>query len=72
MSERPRLLVLDLLETYAREGDIDVRLERRNDRRDWICMLKSGDDRDGVRARGHSARAAITSALQQAGVEVPL
>src|SRR5437763_9849716 len=72
MSERPRLLVLDLLETYAREGDIDVRLERRNDRRDWICMLKSGDDRDGIRARGQSARAAITSALQQAGVEVPL
>jgi hypothetical protein len=32
MSERPRLLVLDLLETYARERDIDVRLERDHDR----------------------------------------
>jgi hypothetical protein len=34
MPEQPRLLVLDLLETYARERDIDVRLERRHDRHD--------------------------------------
>jgi hypothetical protein len=32
LSERPRLIVLDLLETYARERDIDVRLERHHDR----------------------------------------
>jgi hypothetical protein len=32
MSERaPRLLVLDVLESYARERDIDVRLERNDD-----------------------------------------
>ncbi len=39
MSERPRLLVLDLLETYARERDIDVRLERDHDRDVWVCVL---------------------------------
>ena len=70
MAERPRLLVLDLLETYARERDIDVRLERRNDPGEWVCMLETNGD--GVRARGHSAREAIMTALQEAGVEVPV
>ena len=71
MSERPRLLVLDLLETFARERDIDVRLERRNDCRDWICVLATSDNCDGVRAQGQSAREAIMNALEQAGVKLP-
>jgi hypothetical protein len=51
MSERPRLLVLDLLETYARERDIDVRLERRHDRHEWICTLSTNGN--GVRPLRH-------------------
>ena len=68
MSERPRLLVLDLLETFARERDIDVRLERRHDLDEWICTLSNGG---ATRATGHTAREAIKSALEQAGVELP-
>jgi hypothetical protein len=71
MSERPRLLVLDLLETYARERDIDVRLERRHDRREWICTLSTNGNGGATRASGQSAREAIMSALEQAGVELP-
>ena len=71
MSERPRLLVLDLLETYARERDIDVRLERRHDRNEWICTLSRNSDGGATRATGHTAREAIRSALEQAGVELP-
>jgi hypothetical protein len=71
MSERPRLLVLDLLESYARERDIDVRLERRHAEHAWICRL-SADGNGGQRqATGQSAREAIMCALQQAGVEIP-
>jgi hypothetical protein len=51
MSERSRLLVLDLLETYARERDIDVRLERDHDRDVWVCAqherLPRANSRDG-------------------------
>jgi hypothetical protein len=68
MSERPRLLVLDLLESYVRERDLNVRIERRHDHQDWICTLTDGS---AVRAEGVSAREAIRSALQQAGVEIP-
>jgi hypothetical protein len=68
MSERPRLLVLDLLETYARERDIDVRLERRHDHSEWVCTLSNGG---ATRASGETAREAIRSALEQAGVELP-
>ena len=39
MAERPRLLVLDLLETFARERDMDVRLERNHERDQWTCAL---------------------------------
>ncbi len=56
MSERPRLLVLDLLESYVRERDVDVRLERQH---------------GAVRGTGRSAREAIIRALEQAGVERP-
>jgi hypothetical protein len=73
MPEQPRLLVLDLLETYARERDIDVRLERRHDRHEWICTLSTNGNGDGgaTRASGQSAREAIMRALEKAGVELP-
>jgi hypothetical protein len=73
MPEQPRLLVLDLLETYARERDIDVRLERQHDRHEWICMLSTNGNGNGgaTRASGQSAREAIMRALEQAGVELP-
>ena len=69
--EQPRLLVLDLLETYARERDIDVRLERRHDRHEWICTLSTNGNGGATRASGQSAREAIMRALEQAGVELP-
>jgi hypothetical protein len=70
MPERERLLVLDLLESYARERDIDVRLERRQHRDEWICELATNGG-ESVRGTGRSAREAIISALQRAGVELP-
>jgi hypothetical protein len=42
LAERPRILVLDLLESYARERDVDVGLVRRRDRDEWVCALKTG------------------------------
>lgn len=41
-AERPRLLVLDLLESYARERDIHVLLERVSEDEDWVCVCKKG------------------------------
>ena len=70
MSERPRLLVLDLLETYARERDIDVQLERRHERDLWICGL-SRNGNGTAKGLGGTAREAIMNALQQAGVDIP-
>jgi hypothetical protein len=69
MPERPRVLALDLLESFARERDIDVLLERRNDRTEWVCLLTEG--RKGFRATGRSARQAIMGALREAGVDIP-
>ena len=69
MPERPRLLVLDVLESFARERDIDVFLERWNDRSEWFCLLS--ENRTGFRGTGRSAREAIKAALRQAGVELP-
>jgi hypothetical protein len=69
MPERPRLLVLDLLESYARERGINVYLEWRKDRCEWVCLLT--EDRTGFRGTGRSAREAIMDALRHAGVEVP-
>ncbi len=71
MSEKPRLLVLDLLESYARERDIDVRLERRHEVNEWICTLSGNGNGEATRARGQTAREAIMSGLQQVGVELP-
>jgi hypothetical protein len=61
-SERPRLLVLDLLESYARERDIHVLLERRSEEDEWVCVLKW----DGAESRcvGKTAREAIMDALR--------
>jgi hypothetical protein len=70
MSERPRLLVLDLLETYARERDIDVRLERDHDRDVWVCVLNTNCSQGPTRGMGRTAREAIMSALEDAGVEL--
>jgi hypothetical protein len=68
-SERPRLLVLDLLESYARERDIHVLLERRSEKDEWVCVLKW----DGAESRcvGKTAREAIMDALRHEGVYTP-
>jgi hypothetical protein len=70
MTERPWLFVLDLLETYAREREIDVLLERDNDRQLWTCTLKARGE-EPVRGTGETARHAIRDALGEAGVELP-
>jgi hypothetical protein len=72
MTERPRILSLDLLESFARERDTDVRLERQHDRQEWICTLSTNGNGNGgaTRASGQSAREAIMRALEQAGVEL--
>jgi len=71
MPERPRILALDLLESYAAERDINVRLERRRDRSGWICMLASDSRHPAVRGTGSTAREAIKNALRALGVEIP-
>jgi hypothetical protein len=70
-SERPRLLVLDLLESYARERDVDVLLERVDERHEWVCVLRSGTGGLSVRCVGETAREAIVQALRHEGVEIP-
>lgn len=70
--ERPRLLVLDLLESYARERDIHVLLERVSEEEEWVCVLREDGERDSeVRCVGESARQAILEALRERGVEIP-
>jgi hypothetical protein len=66
--ERPRLLVLDLLESYARERDINVLLERRSEQDEWACVLKSGKSGSESRCVGRTARQAIMNALRDEGV----
>jgi hypothetical protein len=56
MTERSRLLVLDLLESFARERDVNVRLERRREDEVWTCTLSDGGP---VQTTGPSAREAI-------------
>ena len=53
MAERPRILVLDLLETFARERDMDVRLERNHDRERWACALMVNRVGPTFRGDGH-------------------
>jgi len=69
--ERPRLLVLDLLETYARERSMDVLLERDNEHERWVCVLRSGAKGLAARCVGETARDAIRQALAHEGVEIP-
>ena len=70
-TERPRILSLDLLESYARERDIDVRLERRHELGRWSCTLVAKGEGSPVVATGASAREASRRALEAAGVELP-
>ena len=70
-TERPRILSLDLLESYAREQDIDVRLERRHESGRWSCTLAARGEGNPVVATGISAREAIRRALDAVGVEFP-
>jgi hypothetical protein len=70
-TERPRILSLDLLESYARERDIDVRLERRHELGRWSCTLVARGQGAPVVATGTSAREAIRRALEAAGVDLP-
>ena len=69
MPERPRLLVLDLLESYARERNVDVRLERRDDLGRWFCVLSGSAGQGFVRGSGGTAREAVRNALARAGVD---
>jgi hypothetical protein len=69
--ERPRLLVLDLLETYARERHLDVVLERESERDRWVCVLRSGPNGLAARCVGDTAREAIVQGLEHEGVDVP-
>ena len=71
MAERPRILALDLLESYARERDLEVGLVRRRDQHGWVCALSLDSERDRVRGLGESAREAILDALRQSNVELP-
>jgi hypothetical protein len=68
--ERPRLLVLDLLETYARERNMDVVLERESARDRWVCIMRSGAKGLAARCVGDSAREAIVQALEHEGVDI--
>jgi hypothetical protein len=69
--ERPRLLVLDLLESYARERDVNVVLERISEREQWVCQLRPRSEAAPVRSVGETAREAIMEALREEGVEFP-
>ena len=71
MAERPRLLVLDLLESYARERGVHVLLARMSERDGWTCVLTPEGAFTPVSGTGRSAREAIMSALRQQGVDVP-
>lgn len=68
MTERPRILVLDLLESFARERDVKIRIERRKEQQDWVCSVSNGTP---VETTGESAREAIKAALQRVGIEIP-
>ena len=70
MRERPRVLVLDLLESFSRERDVNIRIERRKSDHAWVCTLTNGLP-GKVRTTGATAREAIRAALEEAGVELP-
>jgi hypothetical protein len=74
--ERPRLLVLDILESYAREREIHVVLERVSAQQRWVCTLSSGrgrcaiDRHDG--ARGDHGRFEAGRRFRPAVVKTPI
>jgi hypothetical protein len=68
MSERPRLQVLDVLESYALERDFDVHLERLAKPGGWTCILSEGTM--VARGKGRTARNAILDALDRTGVDL--
>jgi hypothetical protein len=49
---------------YARERDIDVRLERHDDDDEWLCLLSAAVRGQSARGSGRTAREAIKTALQ--------
>jgi hypothetical protein len=68
--ERPRILVLDLLESFSRERDVNIRIERHKSDHAWVCTVTNGLPAE-VRTTGETAREAIRAALKEAGVELP-
>ena len=70
LHERSRLLLLDLLESYARERDIHVVLERISDQGEWVCVLREANSCLSVRCTGETAREAIRKVLEHQGVEL--
>lgn len=72
MTEKPRILALDLLETFAREQDVAVQIERRQGKSRWDCVLVvNGGNHQIFRGSGETARQAILAALHGAGVKTP-
>jgi hypothetical protein len=69
MPERSRLLILDVLESYARERSVEVHLERSTDPDEWTCVLPEATTTS--RGIGETVRAAILAALRAAGVDLP-
>jgi hypothetical protein len=69
-ANRPPILALDVLESYARERDVHVLLARVSDRDDWTCVLTSEHTLTPVTGNGQTAREAIMAALGQLGVGV--
>lgn len=57
-------LALDLLEAFASEQDVDIRLERRTSNSGWVCVLRTDVRKRAVRGRGGTAREAIKAALR--------
>jgi hypothetical protein len=60
-----------LLESYARERDVNVVLERMSGGEEWVCVLRSRSDAAAIRSVGETAREAIMEALREEGVELP-
>jgi hypothetical protein len=54
---------------YARERNVDVRLERRDDLSRWFCVLSGSSGQGFVRGSGGTAREAVRNALARAGVD---
>ena len=62
--------MLDLLKSFSRERDVNIRIERHKIDQGWVCTVTNGLPAE-VRITGASAREAIRAALEEAGVELP-